>query len=428
MRPVPLVTIQAALARHYDTCIVGSGPAGLAVALPLAEAGQSVLVLEAGGHAPAPGPGAILDDPGAHMMSADTHCQGLGGTSALWGGRIVPLAAHDFEMAGWPLPFVDLLPYFAEAADFLGGHAPPQPFLQPAAAGGFDLDATEVLADSGSLMRWHQARIEAPGGPDVLLQTNAVGLEFETGADGRPRCTHVRVRQQEGSAAFSIRARVTVLAQGGIETARLLLAAQARHRVGLGHLVALGEYYAGHLTGSIASIVFPPRTDTAQYGWRRGAARGLVRRVFRSTPEAMAEGVNMFFWARNGPAANAGHGSGVLSAKHLLARLRGRSTQDPAPLGPGAPEPLEQSLLLAHLRNLATDAGPSLRALPGLIRARYDRGRQAVDHLIPNGANRYRLSYHAEQEPLAANRIELVGPVLPDRLPDIRIRFGFSVS
>ncbi|QAX32119.1 GMC oxidoreductase [Leisingera sp. NJS204] len=423
---MPLVTIQAALERQYDACIVGSGPAGLAVALPLAEAGRSVLVLEAGGHAPSPGPGAALEDPGAHMASADTHCQGLGGTSSLWGGRIVPLAAHDFEMAGWPLPFAGLAPYFADAADFLGGHAPPQPFLRPGAAGNFDLDATEVLADSGSLMRWHQAGIDAPGGPDVLLQANAVGLELGTGADGRPRCAGVRVRQQDGAPAASIRAGTTVLAQGGIETARLLLAAQARHRAELGHLAALGQYYAGHLTGSIASIVFPSRTDAAEYGWRRGAARGLSRRVFRSTPEAMAEGVNMFFWTRNWPAANAGHGSGILSAKHLLARLRGRSTQEPAPLGPGAPERLQQSPLLPHLRNLAADAGPSLRALPGLIRARYDRGREAVDHLILNGANRYKLSYHAEQEPLAANRIELAGPVQPDILPEIRIRFGFS--
>ncbi|MCF6430605.1 GMC oxidoreductase [Leisingera sp. MMG026] len=423
---MPLVTFQTALERRYDACIVGSGPAGLAVALPLAEAGQTVLVLEAGGHAPSPGPGAVFEYPGTHMDPAETHCQGLGGTTSLWGGRILPLVQHDLEMAGWPLPFSDLATYFSAATAFLGGYAPAVPFLRPGAAGDFDLNATEVLADSGSLMRWHQARIDAPGGPDVVLQANAVGLEFGTGADGRPRCAGVRVRQQDGAPAASIRAGTTVLAQGGIETARLLLAAQARHRAELGHLAALGQYYAGHLTGSIASIVFPSRADVRAYGWRRQGAQGLSRRVFRSTPQAMADGVNMFFWARNWPAANAGHGSGILSAKHLLARLRGRRVRDPSLPGPKPPERLEPSPVLPHLRNLAADAGPSLRALPGMISARCDRRREVVDHLIPNGANRYKLSYHAEQDSQAGNRIELAGPVQPDTLPGVRIHFNFS--
>ena len=43
---MPLVTIQAALARQYDTCIVGSGPAGLCAAQQRNRAGHNVTVFE----------------------------------------------------------------------------------------------------------------------------------------------------------------------------------------------------------------------------------------------------------------------------------------------------------------------------------------------------------------------------------------------
>src|SRR5258708_6656525 len=53
-------------------------------------------------------------------------CRRLGGTSAVWGGRCVPLDAIDFEKrdfithSGWPIPPADLEPFYPAACEFLG--------------------------------------------------------------------------------------------------------------------------------------------------------------------------------------------------------------------------------------------------------------------------------------------------------------------
>ena len=40
---------QTDIDKHYDVCVVGTGPAGITLARKLSEAGQTVLLLEAGG-------------------------------------------------------------------------------------------------------------------------------------------------------------------------------------------------------------------------------------------------------------------------------------------------------------------------------------------------------------------------------------------
>ncbi|NDW57832.1 GMC family oxidoreductase [Yangia sp. PrR004] len=423
---MPLIDARTARSKSYDCIVSGAGPAGLSVALPLAEAGHRVLIVEAGSHEPSPGPDAEYETPQAHAAASITHCRALGGTSWLWGGRTIPLMPHDLLASGWPMDYADLARHYQSAAIFLGASPPEQPFFDPQTTEPFDLNAQEVLANTGSLLQWHRARMEAPYGPDVLLNATATGIILGKSPRGGTHCEGLRVRAQGIPETLELRAPKTVLAQGGIETLRLLLADKVRWPEELGHLQALGRYYAGHLTGSVASIVFRREDEVDAFGWRPLAERGSVRRIFRSTSAAMAEGVNMFFWAQNWPIADAEHGSGLLSAKFLAKRAFRRPEQNTDPLGPGVAAPQRTSAAPAHLQNVLSDGPTVLRGLPGVIRARFSQRRQALDHLVPNGAHRYRLAYHAEQESRAENRIELAGPVEPGKLPKIRIALDFS--
>lgn len=419
---MPLIDFRTAIARQYGVCIAGAGPAGTAAALMLSEAGHAVLLVDAGGDLPEPPPGSDRSNPAAHEASDITHCRAFGGTSWKWGGRIMPFGEEEFAHYKWPVAYDSYSRHLDEAAAFLGGSVLGSPFLQPEARS-FDLNAVEMLAADGPVSKRHAARLRAATGPDILLSATVVALLMEHGPEMGPACKGVRVRH--GSDKADILANRTIVAMGGIETARLLLADQQRHPDSLGHLKALGSRYSGHLTGTIANIHFPKDVNVHPFGWHPVPDGGFKRQVFRSRASSLQNGSNMFFWAKNWPSEDAVHGSGILSAKHLLSRVKGGSSSAPSS-GPGAPETVSISSVGAHLRNLVVDMVTSLRAAPGTYRAMTNATRKKLDHLIPNHANCYKLNYHAAQEQRPENRIELVGPVVPDQLPEIRIQYDYS--
>src|SRR5258708_16460778 len=95
-----------------DVCIVGAGPAGIAIATELARAGKQVVLLESGGTSFEASTndlnrGEVLDHY-RHGPLEDYRRRRLGGATTAWGGRCVPFDAIDFETrdfvphSGWP--------------------------------------------------------------------------------------------------------------------------------------------------------------------------------------------------------------------------------------------------------------------------------------------------------------------------------------
>jgi hypothetical protein len=110
---------------HYDCIVVGSGPAGLTVALELAASNRRVLVLETdeGGKdcAPSVAYGHYAGDYwNGHAIRA------LGGTSAVWSGWCTTLRDEDFDNpavgVSWPITREDLLPSYRASAGVLDRH------------------------------------------------------------------------------------------------------------------------------------------------------------------------------------------------------------------------------------------------------------------------------------------------------------------
>ncbi|KJZ18630.1 GMC oxidoreductase [Loktanella sp. S4079] len=423
---MPIIDLQTAAQRDYDACVVGSGPAGIAVALTMSENGRSVLLIDAGGEQPTAGPSAERSVPSAHSPLNETNCRAFGGTSWLWGGRILPFSKPEFERDAWPISYDELAAHHDAAAIFLGGSAFDTSVADENDSSSFDLNAIETLGTDGPVSRRHAGRLQALTGPDILLSTVVVGLLMQTQEGSDPNCIGVRAcPTQQTHAPIALHARVTIIASGGVETARLLLADQARNPNIFGHLTELGRGYSGHLTGSIAHITFPKNTDSRVFGWRTAPDGGFRRRVFRTSKRGVMDGMNMFFWAKNHPEEDARHGSGILSAKYLKSRLLGRKTLVSA-AGLGAPEKPTPTSIMSHLSNLLGDLPTTLRALPDLLRGRRHPDRRQLDHLIPNRANWFKLCYHADQTRNLSNRITLSGNVDDDSLPEIKIAYDFS--
>lgn len=112
-----------------DICIVGSGPAGLTIALQFVDSPCKIIVVESGGITSDPHTDLLSEIESVGMARAPqnvTRSRGLGGTSALWSGRCGVFDAMDFQArswvphSGWPIGADDLQPYFDRAGQILG--------------------------------------------------------------------------------------------------------------------------------------------------------------------------------------------------------------------------------------------------------------------------------------------------------------------
>lgn len=223
----------------YDCCIVGAGPAGITLALKLADAGRRVLLLEAGGREVAPESqelyeGEILGHD--YFPLSAPRLRALGGTSGHWGGQCLLLDRSDFlprddvPLSGWPIRYEDLEPYQAEAAQILQTGTFGSSNRTPADDTGtldivdqrFSSDRAFYDLGSNEPVRFgtrYLADLEGSSRIDLLLHASVVGFTID-GATGR--ITGARVRSQDnGEKTFA--ADRFVLAMGGLENSRMLL-------------------------------------------------------------------------------------------------------------------------------------------------------------------------------------------------------------
>lgn len=230
-----------------DVVVVGGGMAGLTLARKLAP-GRRVVVLERGGAAPGAVDPACADGEvaGLPYPLGEIRDFRLGGSSSVWAGYISPLDRRDFEigatteLSGWPIEFDELAVYADEAASLLNvASADFDPDLMniPAAlrkqlsAQGVDLRYWRFskpivrMADNWSQDLARSAEITVLTGAraiEILLTyaQNEVEAITCTAADG---------------SRFDVRGGLFVLATGGLETPRLMLASQSRNPAGVGN-------------------------------------------------------------------------------------------------------------------------------------------------------------------------------------------------
>jgi choline dehydrogenase-like flavoprotein len=242
----------------FDVCVVGSGFAGMVLANLLVHRGIRTLMLESGF-----GLGRWLLDSRLHdlarfTVSGDagyraerTKARALGGNSNFWTGRCERYHPSDFEKHPytppdnpWPLRYPDLEPYYERAEEVLrvrgtqlSSFAAPRrsPFpVRPkvnigglktlVAEGGVTVDDSPTATPRHALRFFRLPQELLPSfvsNPNGLAVSGATVTRLLTEGSTR-RVTGVETKALDGTTQIA-RARVFVVACGGIESPRLLL-------------------------------------------------------------------------------------------------------------------------------------------------------------------------------------------------------------
>ncbi|MDQ3384745.1 MAG: GMC oxidoreductase [Actinomycetota bacterium] len=282
-----------------EVCLVGAGPAGLAAAHQLARSGMDVVLLEAGPASPPEGGEEVPStrNVGIAYDIATSRAGGVGGSSLRWDietplgpdhVRLRELDDLDFEArpgvprSGWPLARAALRSSYRQAWELFGlrpqeeEQAPdPSSPLQPVAfsfgpASTFTTHLPEVL-------RHHQRAT-------VVSDARVTGIR----TDIDPACVSSLTCSTPDGVHFSIEASAYVLAAGGIENARLLLASQSSHREGIGNgHDQVGRCFMEHPHHLAGLLLGRPPGGEPGWGVIRDQDRQAQERAYRLDPEVV---------------------------------------------------------------------------------------------------------------------------------------------
>lgn len=318
-----------------DICIVGAGPAGLALAREFVGTAVRVVVLESGGHRLDPVAESLNHPPadydGDYPVAA-SRARYFGGGANLWAGVCLPFETLAFEPctwlphSGWPLGRDDLDPFYARACAAL--HIGPPGLSDVSAlrhAGGRTPRLVESDDVATTIMQFCGVRrpidwgheIAASGNITTVL--NATAVAFETNRDGTA-VDRLRVLRLDRT-GFAVSAKVYVVATGAIENARLLLASGG---IGNRH-DQVGRYFADHYNLAPGFVEVKDREmnlDLYTQPRRRGEGWTCGALVLRATTQRAHQlaGIKARFYTFS----EDDYSDAVRAMRELLAAARGR--------------------------------------------------------------------------------------------------------
>ncbi|WP_349367870.1 GMC family oxidoreductase [Salinarimonas sp.] len=421
-------------------CIVGAGAAGIALAVALAGTSIDVVVLEAGGRtfdrrAQDLYRGEVVDER-LHSPLHTYRARRFGGSTTIWGGRCVPFDPIDFEQrdwvphSGWPIARADLEPFYARANALCeaGAYAytAPAAFRRPMReivdgfrSDAFQTDTLERFSPPTDFAQRYGPLLERAANVRVLLGASVTEVEVDA-ADGR-RVRRVRYATESGRVS-AVRAAHVVLATGGLEVTRLLLASRRVHPNGIGNARDLvGRFYMCHLAGTIGEVALAPGQVWHGYDLADGGV--YCRRRFALSPDAQRRHRvgNVIARLHHPRITDPAHRTGALSLLWLAQGLvpyeyRKRLVEHTAP---------RPALGFAHAGNVVRDAAGTSAFVMSWLRRRTLAARKLPSVVVRPRSSVYCIDFHAEQTPNPASRVSLTTGTDRLGLPMLRVDWRY---
>lgn len=440
-----------------ELAIVGAGPAGIVAALEAASRGIQVILVESGKESFDSAAQRLSDpaewDPSRHAPMSMAVRRQVGGTSVTWGGRCVPYDPVDFAARpfvgpfSWPVAYEEMSAYFQRACDWL-------------ACGRAVFEASQIPQLSHPIVPgWRDGAVTTSKLERWSLPTNFGKTYFKRlKRSARVRlitgltCTKIVSRKESSAAEYletrtftgkriHLHARAFVLACGGLEGTRLLMASEGPQGGQLGNGSGhLGRWYMAHAEGVIANVRFSTPPRATDYGYARDVDGVYVRRRFTFTEEFQLanELPNAAAWIANPEIPDARHRSGQLSFAYLALT---------SPLGPRfLSEPLRLSLTgtripgtpyggapvsprSAHIRNvLRTPLSTGHFVFDFGIKRFLSPSRRVPGFFVFSDENVYPLQFHCEHLPNPQSQVSLSPELDELGMPKLRIDLRFSAA
>ena len=425
-----------------ELCIIGAGAAGISIALELIGSGIEVLLLESGGleaeeATQALYAGSVVDER-LHSPPDRYRQRSFGGTTAIWGGRCMPFDEIDFEPrdyidhSGWPIDRAALMPFYpkanklCEAGEFAyrveeAFKVPPRPMLAGFDGTHFTTDTLERFSCPTDFGRRYGHKLAAAAKVRVLLHANVISVGLNAAGS---RAVQVSVRNLQGK-NFTVAAQGFVLATGGLEVVRLLLASHDVQPQGIGNAYdVLGRYYMCHVAGTIGRIRINGGPENAYHGYEVSDEGVYCRRRLALRPEVQrSEGLGNFVARLHHPRiTDPAHRNAVLSllylAKGVIPYEYGKRLHGDESGSFGG--------WLQHLGNVVARPWDAVAFAAHMLRDRKLADRKFPSIIIRSRANLYSLDFHAEQQPNPASRVTLGDEFDALGLPRLKIDWRYS--
>jgi hypothetical protein len=415
----------------YDLCIIGGGPAGIILTLEYIRLhpGNRVILIEYG-YEGQPNRNA-LDDSIRLKNTINHHdpyeCtnKGLGGTSQTWGGRCVMYDDIDFidrpivdGGCTWDTGLFEEVKAFMPAAaryfecgDPVFNITDIPAFKETRIADNFK----EGIVIDSIVERWSMpTRFGKRYKKELLACASLTLLEgYEArdfaAPDANGIVEYLRIKNLRNGELEEIRAKNFVLAAGAQETTRLILRNTQLFKLLNCVPSSLGKYYQGHLFGKIASVVFTGDPKKTEFGFLKNSDGTYMRRRFQFTKKYLLDNnlLNTAIWLDNPLYYDPSHKNGAMSFMYLamITPLLGKRLAPPAiaySITKGQTKNIRK-----HIWNIIKDLPGSLTTPAVIFYKRYCIKRKLPGIFLYSPKNIYALYFHAEQTPVAQNRMEL---------------------
>jgi len=244
-----------------DICIIGSGAAGIAIALEFLHTDFKVLVLESGGlnHEPDTQSLSHVDVVGhSNDGVVNGRARTLGGSTTLWAGQALPLEPIDFEQrswvpySGWAIAKSDLESYYRRAETVMNiGEIPYNQAIWAEfgiAAPDYDPEklgtSCSQFTSTPNFATLYKEQFRPSAHVDILLHANVINIVPNP---DQSAIASVEIKSLQGKTG-TVTAKFFIICAGGVESAKLLLMSNQVQKQGLGNNHDLvGRFFQEHL-------------------------------------------------------------------------------------------------------------------------------------------------------------------------------------